>query len=89
MLEQLHGAVWCHTAFASGWLTAAEQSYSLIKKETSSILFSCEKFHEYVYGLRFVVENEHKPVISIFQCALSKSPPRIQRFLLRLQRYKF
>ena len=84
MLEQLHRAVWCHTAFASGWLTAAEQSYSLIKKETSSILFSCEKFHEYVYGLRFVVEIYHKPLISISQRALSKSPPRIQRFLLQL-----
>ena len=27
--------------------------------------------------------------ISIFQRPLSKSPPRIQRFLLRLQRYNF
>ena len=52
-----------------------------------SIVFSCEKFHEYVYGLRFVIENDHKLQISIFQRALSKSPPRIQRFLLRLQHY--
>ena len=89
MLEQLHGSVWYPTRFASRSLTAAEQNYSQIEKETLSIAFSCEKFHEYVYGLRFVVENDHKPLISIFQRALSKSPPRIQRFLLRLQRYNF
>ena len=75
MLEQLHGSVWYPTGFASRLLTAAEQNYSQIEKERLSIVFSCEKFHEYVYGLRFVVENDHKPLISIFQRALSKSPP--------------
>ena len=89
MLEQLHGTVWYPNASASSSLTAAEQNYSQTKKETLSIVFSCEKSHDYVYGLRFVVENDHKPVILIFQRALSKSPPRIQRFLLRLQRYNF
>ena len=89
MLEQLHGTVWHPTAFASRSLTAAEQNYSQIEKETLSIVFSCGKFHEYVYGLRFVVENDHKPLISIFQTVLSKSPPRIQRFQLRLQRHNF
>ena len=87
MLEQLHGIVWHSTAFASRSLTAAEQNYSQIEKETS-IVFSCKKFHECVYGLRFVVENDHQPLISIFQRALSKSTPQIH-FLLQLQRYKF
>ena len=54
-----------------------------------SLVFLCEKFYEYVYGLRFVIKNDHKPLISIFQKAMSKSPPQIQRFLLRLQRYNF
>ena len=89
MLEHLHGTVWYHTAFASRSLTAAEQSYSQVEKKTLSIVFSCEKFREYVYGLRFVVENDHKPLISISQRALSKSEPRTQRFLLRLQCYNF
>ena len=83
MLEQLHGIVWYPNVFPSRSLTAAEQNYSQIEKETLSIVFSCEKFHEYVYGLLFIVENHHKPLISIFQRTLSKSPPQIQRFLLR------
>ena len=59
------------------------------KKRHLSIVFSSEEFHKYIYGLRFVVENDHKPLISIFQRALSKSPPRIQRLLPGLQRYNF
>ena len=70
------------TAFAYRLLTTAEQNYSKIEKETLLIVLSCEKFHEYVYGLRFVVENDHKPLISIFQRALSKSPPRTRFPLL-------
>ena len=81
MLEQLHGTVWYPTAFATRLLTAPNKTIAKSKK-TLSIVFLCEKFHEYVYGLRFVVQNDHKPLISIFERALSKSPPRIQRFLL-------
>ena len=54
--------------------------------EQLSIEFSSEKLHEYVYGFRFVATN-HMPLISIFQKTLNKSPQRIQRFLLPLQRY--
>ena len=75
MLEQLHGTVWYPT-------DCTKQNYSQIEKETLSIVFLCEKLHEYVYGLRFIVQNDHKPLISIFERALSKSQPRIQRFLL-------
>ena len=84
MLEQLHGTIWHPIAFASRSPTAAEQNYSQIKKDTLSIAFLCEKYHVYVYDLRFVVENDHKPLISFFQRPLRKLPPRIQRFLLQL-----
>ena len=60
-----------------------------ILKKTFSIVFSFEEFHEYVCGLGFVVENDHKRLTSIFQRPLDKSPLRIQCFLLRLQCYNF
>ena len=78
MLKQLHGTNWHPTAFASRSLDAAKQSYSQIKERTLSIVFSCQKIHEYVFGLRFVFENNYKPLISIFQRTLIKSLPRIQ-----------
>ena len=48
MLEQVHGTAWHLTAFASRSLTVAKQNYSQIEEETLSIVFSCEKFYEFV-----------------------------------------
>ena len=88
-LEQKHGDKWCPVAFASRALTQAEYNYCPIEKETLSVLFGCEKFHEFVYGQVFEIENDHQPLKSIFNKPISKAPPRIQRFLLRLYRYDF
>ena len=73
--------------YASRSLNSAEMNYAQIEKEILSIVFACEKFHQYIYGKHTVVENDHKPLQFIFNKPLNESPPRIQRFLLRLQRY--
>ena len=88
-LEQCHDGTWHPVAYASRSLTSAEQNYCQLEKETLSILFACERFHEYLYGRKFLVINDHQPLRSIFQKPLNKSPPRIQRFRLRLQKYDF
>ena len=54
-----------------------------------AIVFGTEKFHDSLYGERFVIETDHKPLQPIFSKSITKAPPRIQRFLLRLQRYDF
>ena len=88
-LEQCHDGTWHPVAYASRSLTSAERNYCQLEKETLSILFACERFHEYLYGRKFKVINDHQPLRSIFQKPLNKSPPRIQRFRLRLQKYDF
>ena len=75
--------------FASRSLTQSEQNYAQIEKETLSVLFACEKFKDYLYGQNFVVQNNHQPLKAIFSKPLNKAPARIQRFLLRLQPYRF
>ena len=57
--------------------------------EILSIMFACQYFHEYIRGQRFIVHNDHKPLKSIMNKQIAKAPPRIQRFLLRLQKYDF
>ena len=54
-----------------------------------SIVFDFQKFHDYIYGRKFLIYNDRLPLQSIFQKSLHKAPPRIQRFLLRLQKYDF
>lgn len=76
-------------AYASRALTEVQQRYAQIEKELNAILFGCEIFFEYVYGREFVVETDHKPLISIFKKPLIKCPARLQRMLIRLQKYDF
>ena len=65
-----------------------QQNYAQIEKELLAIVFGVEKFHSYVYGKSDdVVESDHKPLETIFKKPLSLAPPRLQRMLLRLQKY--
>ena len=48
-----------------------------------------ERLHSYVYGRYITIETDHKPLITIVKKALTSAPKRLQRMLLRLQRYDF
>ena len=52
-----------------------------------AIVFGCDKFHQYVYGRHVHVESDHKPLEVIFKKSLLKAPARLQRMLMRLQKY--
>ena len=73
-------------AFASRSLSPAEMNYAQTEKELLSIVFACEKFHQYIYGQQAVtVESDHKPLEYIWKKPFSKTPPRLQQLMLRLQ----
>ena len=75
-------------AYASRSLSSSECNYGQIEKEMLAICFGCSKFHQYIYGQKHVlVESDHKPLESLYMKPLSAAPPRIQRMMLRLQRY--
>jgi hypothetical protein len=73
--------------YASKSLTQTETGYAQIEKEMLAILFSCRRFHQYIYGKRVTVESDHKPLSSIMKKSLSNACPRLQRMLLQLQKY--
>ena len=75
-------------AYSSRALTSAETNYAQIEKELLAIVFACEKCDQYVYGRDKVhVQSDHKPLEVIFKRPLVTAPKRLQRMLLRLQRY--
>ncbi|PIK51938.1 Transposon Ty3-I Gag-Pol polyprotein [Apostichopus japonicus] len=74
-------------AYASKTLTPTQENYAQIEKEMLSITFGCERFHQYLYGRSFVVESDHKPLETIMRKPLAKAPPRIQRMILKVQKY--
>ena len=74
--------------YASRALTATERKYAQIEKELFAIVFACEKFDQYVYVREKVhVQSDHKPLEVTFKKPLVTAPKRLQRMLLRLQRY--
>ena len=79
-------------AFASRSLAPAEKKYSQLDKEGLAIVFGVKKFHQYLFGRRFIICSDHKPLQHIF----SESRPipamasaRIQRWALTLSAYDY
>ena len=76
-------------AFASKTLTDVETRYANIERECLSVVFGLEKFHTYIYGRHITVFNDHKPLEMITKKPIHAAPPRLQRMLLRLQKYDY
>ena len=74
-------------AFASRALTSAERNYAQIEKELLAVVFAADKFEQYIYGRTATVESDHKPLEAIWKKPIQAAPKRLQRMLLRLQKY--
>ncbi|XP_017476105.1 PREDICTED: uncharacterized protein K02A2.6-like isoform X2 [Rhagoletis zephyria] len=95
------GAYICHIypdgkdnaiAHASRSLTQAEKNYSQIEKEGLALVFAVVKFHKYLYGRKFYLHTDHKPLLAIFgnkKGIPAHSANRLQRWALTLMSYDF
>ncbi|XP_062557273.1 uncharacterized protein K02A2.6-like [Armigeres subalbatus] len=73
-------------------LTAAEWNYSQVEKEGLALIFAVTRFHRMLFGRKFILETDHKPLLSIF--GSKKGIPtytanRLQRWALTLLLYDF
>ena len=73
--------------YANRALTTTEQNYAQIEKEFLAVVFSCEHFEHYIYGKHVTVETDHKPLIAIQKKPINTASKRLQRMMLRLQRF--
>lgn len=79
-------------AFASRSLTEAQKKYSQLEKEGLAIIFGVNRFHQYLYGHKFTLVTDHKPLLTIF--GNKKGLPtlaanRLQRWALILCNYDY
>ena len=64
--------------YASRALTPAEQNWTQIEKETLAVVFGLERFDQYTYGRKVIVQNDHKLLTSILKKPLSQTPKILQ-----------
>ena len=59
-------------------LTSSEKNYQNLECESQAAVWGMEKFHYFLYGRKFILRTDQKPLVSIFQKAydwcLSKDP---------------
>lgn len=74
--------------YVSRSLTLCERKYSQTEREALGLVWACERLHPYLYGRKFDLVTDHKPLEVIYG-PRSKPCARIERWVLRLQPYDF
>lgn len=75
-------------SYASKSLSETEKRYCQTEKEALALVWAVERFHFYLFGRTFELITDHKALEVIFS-PNSKPCARIERWVLRLQSYKF
>ena len=75
--------------FASRTMTETERRYSQIEKECLALVFGCTRFDHYLHGReKITAVTDHKPLETILAKSINSAPKRLQRMMLRLQKYR-
>lgn len=77
-------------AFASRTLFDSEKRCAQIEKEGLAIAWACNRSLNYLIGLKFIIETDHKPLLPILTTKfLDELTPRLQRIRLRMLRFNY
>ena len=68
--------------YASRALTSAEKNYQNLECEVQAAVWCTKKFHYFLYGRKFILQTDQKPLVSIFRKHMIDVSPRIQRITI-------
>lgn len=75
-------------SYASRSLSKTEQKYAQTEKEALALIYAMERFHFYVFGREVELVTDHKALEILFG-PKAKPCARIERWVLRLQSYRY
>lgn len=73
-------------AYASRVLQPAELKYATYEKEALGIIYAIKTFKNYIYGNKFVIVTDHKPLVWLKS---ADNNERVQRWRLKLLDYDY
>ena len=79
-------------AFASRTLIRSEENYAQLEKEALALVFGINKFHQFLYGRRFTLLTNHKPLTTILGSHTGIPPlaaATLQHWTLLLSAYQY
>ena len=79
-------------AYASRSLNQHEKGYAQLDKEALAILFGLDRFRTYLYGRRFTIQTDHKPLERILgpKTAIpTLAAQRLQRWAIILSAFDY
>ena len=72
-------------SFASHKLSGAEKNWATIEKEAYAVIFALKKYHMYLWGAKFEIHTDHKPLLALFKSEVKNS--KIQRWAIQISEY--
>lgn len=74
-------------AYASRLLNSAEQNYSTIEKELLAIVYCVNHFRSYLFGHKFTLVTDHRPLVWLH--SVQDPTSRLVRWRLKLAEYEY
>lgn len=74
-------------AYASRTLNDTETRYSTIEKELLAIIWACKYFRPYLYGRKFKIYTDHRPLMWLHN--LKEPNSKLMRWRLRLEEFDY
>jgi len=87
LLHKQTNGQWKPVAYSSRAMTSTEQRYAQIECEVLAVTWACKRFTNYLLGMTFEIETDHKPLVSLL--SIDELPLQIQCFKMQLMKYQY
>lgn len=87
VLQQEHDGVLLPVSYASRGFTRGESNKSTIEQELTAIHWAVTHFRPYLYGRKFMIQTDHKPLVYLY--SLKDPSSKLTRMRLDLEEFDF